>query len=70
MADAGNNRVLEFLKGSTIASSVWGQGGRFDSSVMGTSSAALNNPRHVALDTLHGLFVCGKYLDMRNVCAF
>ena len=57
VSDGSNNRVLEFLKGSTTASHVWGQP-NFVSASPGTSSTTMDTPRHVALDTALGLFVC------------
>ncbi len=53
----GNNRVLHFPQGSTIADRVYGQGGSFTSNGSGLSATALTSPAAVALDSSGGLYV-------------
>jgi sugar lactone lactonase YvrE len=59
-ADAANNRVLMYPKGSNVASFVIGQGGSFVSSVAnlgGISASSLNRPFGITLDVANGLYV-------------
>ena len=56
---AGNNRILVFPFGSTVATVVCGQGGSFTSSTAnlgGVSASSLSKPVGVAVDASGGLF--------------
>lgn len=53
VADTGNNRVLKFLNGTNIPSLVWGD----VSGTSGCSSALLNGPTHVYVDTDYNVYI-------------
>jgi sugar lactone lactonase YvrE len=65
VSDFSNNRVLFYLRGSTTATRVYGQGGSFTSStanIGGISATSLNGPYGLALDSIQNLYVS----DSRN----
>jgi NHL repeat len=57
VADADNNRVLYFPTGSTTATRVYGQFGRFTSNFGSVSANGLNQPWGVTLDSSDNLYV-------------
>jgi hypothetical protein len=61
VADYVNNRVLSFPSGSTIATQVWGQDGRFTTRFSGVSATTLTAPVGLALDSTGGLYVAEFY---------
>jgi len=60
VTDFSNNRVLFYLKGSTTASRVYGQGGSFTSNTAnngGISADSLAGPNDVALDSAGNVYI-------------
>ncbi|HTK10251.1 MAG TPA: NHL repeat-containing protein [Ktedonobacteraceae bacterium] len=60
IADTGNNRVLYFPLGTTIATRVYGQAGSFTTNTVnknGVSANSLNQPSGLALDSSGNLYV-------------
>lgn len=62
--DRDNNRVLFYLKDSTTATRVYGQGGNFNTNVSGTSATNLSLPLDAVLDSAGNLYI-SDYLNHR-----
>lgn len=63
VADANNNRVVYYPRGSTTATRVWGQQGSFtsmDTNKGGISAASLNGPTGVGFDSLGYLLIADQ----------
>jgi sugar lactone lactonase YvrE len=57
VADADNDRILYYPKGSTTATAVYGQAGSFTSTGSGATATTLSHPRGMALDAAGNLYV-------------
>ena len=61
--DTLGNRILYYPSGSTTATRVYGQGGSFTTTALGTTATTLSNPEDVALDGSGNLYVADTAND-------